>query len=115
MKVGIIGRGMVGSTSAYAIMMTKVASEIVLIDANRDRAIARLVDVINRDNRAVLTISSFNENVEGISDVTLSLPCLIGGRGNLGSLPIKLNAEEKYLLQNSAIIIRNKLDEYEKK
>ena len=40
MKVGIIGSGMVGSTAAYAIMMRKVASEIVLIDANKKRAIA---------------------------------------------------------------------------
>lgn len=34
MKVGIIGSGMVGATSAYAIMMRKAASDIVLIDAN---------------------------------------------------------------------------------
>jgi hypothetical protein len=34
MKVGIIGSGMVGATSAYAIMMRKVASDIVLIEAN---------------------------------------------------------------------------------
>ncbi|MDX1700548.1 MAG: L-lactate dehydrogenase, partial [Melioribacteraceae bacterium] len=78
-------------------------------------AIARLVDVINRDNRAVLTISSFNENVEGIHNVTLSLPCLIGGNGNLGTLPIQLNAEEKSLLKNSASTIREKLDECEEK
>ncbi|MDX1699865.1 MAG: L-lactate dehydrogenase, partial [Melioribacteraceae bacterium] len=44
MKVGIIGSGMVGSTSAYAIMMAKVASEIVLIDANPERAIAEAQD-----------------------------------------------------------------------
>ena len=77
-------------------------------------AIARLVDVINRDNRAVLTVSSFNENVEGIKNVTLSLPCLIGGEGNLGTLPIQLNSEEKILLAKSAEIIRAKLDEYER-
>ncbi len=77
-------------------------------------AIARIVDVINRDNRAVLTISSFNKNIEGVKNVTLSLPCLIGGKGNLGVLPIKLNAEEESLLKNSAEIIRSKLDEYEK-
>lgn len=76
-------------------------------------AIARLVDVINRDNRAVLTISSFNEDVEGTKNVTLSLPSLIGGNGNLGTLPIQLNAEEKSLLKNSAAIIREKLNESE--
>lgn len=78
-------------------------------------AIAKLVEVINRDNRAVLTVSLFQEDVEGIKKVTLSLPHLIGGEGDLGVLPIKLNVKEKNLLKKSAEIIREKIDEYEKK
>jgi L-lactate dehydrogenase len=78
-------------------------------------AIAKLVDVINRDNRAVLTVSTFKEDVEGIKNVTLSLPHLIGGEGDLGVLPIRLNVKEKSLLKSSAQIIREKIDEYEKK
>jgi L-lactate dehydrogenase len=77
-------------------------------------AIAKLVDVINRDNRAVLTVSTFKEDVEGIKNVTLSLPHLIGGEGDLGVLPIRLNVKEKSLLKRSAQIIREKIDEYEK-
>jgi len=78
-------------------------------------AIAKLVDVINRDNRAVLTVSTFKEDVEGIKNVTLSLPHLIGGEGDLGVLPIRLNVKEKSLLKLSAQIIREKIDEYENK
>jgi len=78
-------------------------------------AIAKLVDVINRDNRAVLTVSTFKEDVEGIKNVTLSLPHLIGGEGDLGVLPIRLNVKEKSLLKRSAQIIREKIDEYENK
>ena len=78
-------------------------------------AIAKLVEVINRDNRAVLTVSVLNENVEGIKNVTLSLPHLIGGQGDLGVLPLGLSVKEKILLKKSAEIIRNKIDEYEKK
>jgi L-lactate dehydrogenase len=78
-------------------------------------AIAKLVDVINRDNRAVLTISTFMEDVEGVKNVTLSLPHIIGGEGDLGVLPISLNVKEKMLLKKSAEIIRAKIDEYEKK
>ena len=78
-------------------------------------AISKLVEVINRDNRAVLTASLFQEDVEGIKNVTLSLPHLIGGEGDLGVLPIKLNIKEKNLLKKSAEIIRSKIDEYEKK
>jgi len=77
-------------------------------------AIAKLVDVINRDNRAVLTVSTFMENVEGVKNVTLSLPHVIGGSGDMGVLPIRLNVKEKTLLKNSAEIIREKIDEYEK-
>lgn len=77
-------------------------------------AIAKLVDVINRDNKVVMTVSSLNEEVEGIDNVTLSLPTLIGGEGNLGTLPVLLNAEEKSLLKKSAKILRDKLDEFEK-
>jgi L-lactate dehydrogenase len=77
-------------------------------------AIAKLVDVINRDNRAILTVSTFLEEVEGVKNVTLSLPHLIGGEGDLGVLPVGLNQEEKLLLNKSASIIREKIAEYEK-
>ena len=78
-------------------------------------AIAKLVEVINRDNRAVLTISTFMEDVEGIKNVTLSLPHIIGGEGDLGVLPISLNVKEKMLLKKSAEIIKEKINEYEKR
>ena len=78
-------------------------------------AIAKLVEVINRDNRAVLTISALKDDVEGIKNVTLSLPHLIGGSGDLGVLPIKLSVRERKLLRKSAEIIKEKIDEYENK
>ena len=78
-------------------------------------AIAKLVEVINRDNRAVLTISTLKDDVEGIKNVTLSLPHLIGGSGDLGVLPIKLSVRERKLLRKSAEIIKEKIDEYENK
>jgi L-lactate dehydrogenase len=76
-------------------------------------AIAKLVEVINRDNRAVLTVSLLKDEVEGIKDIALSLPHLIGGEGDLGVLPIKLSVKEKQLLKKSAEIIKKKIDEYE--
>ena len=77
-------------------------------------AIARLVDVINRDNRAVLTVSTCLETFEGIKNVTLSLPHLIGGEGDLGVLPVRLNDQEKALLKESAGIIHEKTAEYDR-
>jgi L-lactate dehydrogenase len=63
----------------------------------------------------VLTVSTFLEDVEGVKNVTLSLPHIIGGTGDMGVLPIRLNVKEKSLLIKSAEIIRGKIDEYEKK
>jgi L-lactate dehydrogenase len=77
-------------------------------------AMAKMVDAINRDNRAVLTVSTLNEEVEGVKNVTLSLPHIIGGDGDLGVLPIQLSEAERGLLRKSAEIIRNKIDEYER-
>ena len=74
-------------------------------------AIAKLVDFINRDNRGVLTISKLKDDVEGVKNVTLSLPHLIGGNGDLGVLPIRLDENEKRLLKKSATILKEKMDE----
>jgi L-lactate dehydrogenase len=77
--------------------------------------IAKLVDVINRDNHAVITVSTINQDIEGIKNVTLSLPHLIGGNGDLGTLPLRLSVKEKSLLKKSAQIIKEIIDEYERK
>lgn len=44
-KVVIVGAGLVGATSAYAIMNTGLASEIVLIDLDQDRAEGEAMDL----------------------------------------------------------------------
>src|SRR5512139_3774312 len=45
MKIGIVGCGMVGSVSAYALVMSGVGREIVLVDLNRARAEAEANDI----------------------------------------------------------------------
>lgn len=45
MKIGIIGAGAVGSATAFSLIMTGVASKIVLIDINRDKAQAEASDI----------------------------------------------------------------------
>src|SRR5215831_8646732 len=47
MKVGIVGCGMVGSASAYALVMSGVGREIVLVDLNRTRAEAEANDIFH--------------------------------------------------------------------
>jgi len=45
MKIGIVGCGMVGSASAFALVMSGVGRQIVLVDLNRGRAEAEANDI----------------------------------------------------------------------
>ncbi|HRY26879.1 MAG: L-lactate dehydrogenase [Geminicoccaceae bacterium] len=47
MKVGVIGAGMVGGAAANALVLAGVASEIVLVDRDRKRAIAEAEDILH--------------------------------------------------------------------
>jgi L-lactate dehydrogenase len=47
MKIGIIGSGAVGATAAYAMVLTGVGREIVLVDVNRARAGAEADDILH--------------------------------------------------------------------
>jgi L-lactate dehydrogenase len=47
MKVGIVGCGFVGSSAAYAITLSGVANEIVLIDLNESLARAQAEDILH--------------------------------------------------------------------
>lgn len=74
-------------------------------------ALAHIVDVILHDQRAVMTVGAPTDDVVGISDVTVSLPRLVGGQGVLATFPLPLNQEESVRLRNSAQVIRQALDE----
>jgi len=47
----------------------------------------------------------------GVSNVTLSLPRLVGGKGVLGTFPLPLNEQETLRLRESAQVVRQALDE----
>ncbi len=47
MKVSIIGAGMVGSAAAFAIVLRRVANEIVLVDVNEGLALAQAEDILH--------------------------------------------------------------------
>jgi L-lactate dehydrogenase len=44
-RIAIVGAGNVGSTYAYALLLSRLCSEIVLIDANRDKAVGEAMDL----------------------------------------------------------------------
>ncbi len=76
-------------------------------------ALARIVNVITHDQRAILTVCTPMPDVAGVSDVTVSLPHLIGGEGILATLPVPLDEEEQLALNASARTIRDVIDALE--
>jgi L-lactate dehydrogenase len=74
-------------------------------------ALARIVDVILHDQRAVMTVGALTANVGGVRNVTVSMPRLVGGQGILETFPLPLDEEETTKLRNSARVIRQALDE----
>jgi len=77
-------------------------------------AIAKIVDVILNNQRAILTICTPIAEIAGVKNVTISLPHLIGGDGAITTLFPPLDEGETAALHNSAEMIRNLIDELEK-
>ena len=72
--------------------------------------IARIVRAIENDERCVLTCCAMLERVEGISDVCLSLPHIIGIGGIEKTLYPVLEPEEQRDLQESAYILKKSME-----
>jgi L-lactate dehydrogenase len=69
-------------------------------------AVARIVDVLLHDQRAILTICSRIAAVPDCEGVTLALPHLVGGTGVLATIPLTLDAAERAGLRRSAGVVR---------
>lgn len=70
-------------------------------------ALARLARCIVRDERSVYSVCSVVPEVEGVQDVALSLPLVIGREGVLMQLQPPLDPDERAALRRSAQIIRD--------
>jgi L-lactate dehydrogenase len=64
------------------------------------------VDAILRNENAVLTVSRLLENYRGISDVCLSVPCLVNRNGVGEPLPVEMSEDEVKGLQASAEVLK---------
>src|SRR5262245_34568112 len=71
--------------AAYTIISGKAATYYGI-----GSALARIVDVILHDQRAVMTVGAPTADVVGIRNVTVSLPRLVGGQGVLETFPLPL-------------------------
>jgi L-lactate dehydrogenase len=76
-------------------------------------ALARIVDVILHDQRSILTVCTPTVDVEGVKNVTVSLPRLVSGTGVEQTFPLPLSDPERSSLQSSATVIRQVIDDLE--
>lgn len=74
-------------------------------------ALARIIDAVLHDQRAILTVCTPTADVADVRDVTVALPRLVGGQGVLETFPLPLDQEEMKRLNESARVVRQALDE----
>ncbi len=73
-------------------------------------AVARIVDVLLHDQRAILTICTRIAGIHGCDGITLALPHLVGGTGALAAIPLPLNSLEQAALHSSAAVLREAIE-----
>ena len=92
--------------SAYEIIEKKQATYYGIA-----MSVKRSCEVILRDEKSILPISSMMYGEYGISDVALSMPAILGKNGVEMKVPIPLNQEELAKLRESASMLRDVLDD----
>ena len=69
--------------------------------------VAKLCEVILTNKQAVLTVSTLLDGSYGLTDVCLSIPCIVGGSGIERKLTPPLTGEEMEQLNNSANALKS--------
>jgi L-lactate dehydrogenase len=72
--------------------------------------LSRLVRAILRDEHSVMTVSTINADVNGVPEVALSLPRVIGRAGVLADLDPELAPAEEAALRHSADVLKQATD-----
>ena len=88
--------------SAYDIIQRKKATYFGVA-----MAVKRICEVIVRNEKAILPVSTCMHGEYGIEDVVLSMPCVVGSDGIEVQVPLVLSDEEKDKLQKSANILKD--------
>lgn len=94
--------------SAYDIILKKRATYYGIA-----MAVKRICEVLIRDEKSILPISSMMHGEYGIDDVVLSMPSIVGKNGVETKVPISLNEEEQEKLRESADTLKKILKECE--
>lgn len=90
--------------SAYKIIEKKQATYYGIA-----MSVKRICEVILKDEKAILPVSTMMHGAHGIRDVVLSMPAIVGKHGIETQVPIELNEEEEIQLIKSAQILKEQL------
>ena len=94
--------------SAYEIISMKKATTYGIA-----MSVKRICEAIVRNERSILPVSTIMHGEYGISDVSLSMPAIVGKDGIETLVPISLSFDELSKLQESAHALKNILAENE--
>ena len=87
--------------SAYEIISKKNATYYGVA-----MTVRRICEVIMRDEKSILPVSTIMHGEHGIDGVALSMPCITGKEGIETKVPISLNREENQKLMQSALVLK---------
>jgi L-lactate dehydrogenase len=87
--------------AAYEIVAKKGATYYAI-----GLAISRIVKTILSDQNSVLPLSTYLDNYKGVSNVCLSVPCIVNREGIKERLVLPLNSLEKKQLKKAASVIK---------
>ena len=94
--------------SAYEIIQRKRATYYGVA-----MAVKRICEVIVRNEKAILPVCTAMHGEHGISDVVISMPCIVGNTGIETQVPLVLDEDELLKLQESAKILKETFDSIE--
>lgn len=92
--------------SAYEIIEKKRATYFGIAPS-----VTRICEAIIRDEKSIMTVSNFWSELQGVNDVVMSMPAIIGSSGVEFQIPLQLNTEEAKHLQTSAQTLKNMIDQ----
>jgi L-lactate dehydrogenase len=78
-------------------------------------SIREVVHALALDSRRVLPVSTLQQGLYGLRDVCLSVPTVVGCGGARQQIELPLTAKERLGLQNSAKVLREIIDQVEKR
>jgi L-lactate dehydrogenase len=91
-------------TAAYEIIKRKHATYYAI-----GLGLLTIVEVILRDQRTVLTVSTLPGGQYGVEGIAIGLPTIIGRRGVEAVLDLPIGDDERAALQNSAQTLKERL------